>query len=384
MREPTEQDERRWAGFVADMVGSEAGATPARVQLEQIAEKYVATLREQAAAVCVRYPDRVREATRTPIDEPLSDFKGAFYLYERLIQETWGPLLLGFLDWVFSTLEPDQVPVFLLRDAGCMFYLAQQPGNWPFGRAAAKLYLSRPLLGIEDEWTGAYRWTGDANRVFQYLGYHGFENGHTRQLVLVDTGAYGSLLKRLSQPPFNIKVQARFLYSHNPHIPGWLNYLGVPDPLAETMMDSIEFLFPQKYKKPTALEKKSLRGDRVPKPVLELAGSQSCHLYEATGRALENAQRPRMHQGGPVANCETEEGFRAVENLIGRLARLQRRAQLTSEWTGILPRSTPPSQKAREFLDSYPEELQGLNPAHLLPGGYKSNRPVIDWRKLGL
>jgi hypothetical protein len=385
-REPTEADERRWADFVDDMVGHEATAKPARTELERIAHRYVATLRERATDVIQASTDKVREATRTPNDEPLSEVKGAFYLYETAIRDVWGPLLIGFLDWVFSTLEPDQVPVFLLRDAGAMFYLAQQPGNRPFGRAAEKLYLSRPLLGVRDEWTGSYDWTGNPQHVYQYLGRHGFENGHTRQLVLVDTGAYGSLIKRLAEPPFGIQVQARFLFSHNPYIPGWLNTLGVPEQLGEIMMDSIEFLFPQKYQKPVALEKRSLTGERVPKPILARASSYSCYLYEATGRALENAQRPKAYRGGPVTNCETDEGFRAVENLIGRIAKLQWRAQMTGQWTGILDRATPASQKRQEFLDSYPAALQGLNPRHLLPAHYlgRENRRVVDLRKLGL
>jgi hypothetical protein len=365
-RTATADEEADWQQFITDLLGDSRLGEPAYPMLRTLAEQHVATLRRGATDAIARHPAAVGRLTRTPRDQALSDLKGAAYLMHRAVRFTWGPLLIGFLDWVWSTLEPGQVAVFLQRDAGAPYLLSTMAGNRPFGQPTSKLYLSRRLLGIRDQWSGPYRWGRHRRKkLLQYLRAAGFVPTNADRLVLVDTGTYGSLVSRLAEEPFGLNLQARFMFSKNRYIPGWLNTLGIPAELAELIMDSVEFGFPQKYRPPTVIVRETLTGKHVPKPELHLNGPVSCYLYEATGRALAQAQRP-LYRGTPVGNCQSTEGQRAVRRLIEQIATLHQQAVVTGAWTGVLHCAAPLSQDQASFERDFPPALRGVNPRSLL------------------
>ncbi|MFH1426437.1 MAG: hypothetical protein ABIG66_03295 [Candidatus Kerfeldbacteria bacterium] len=273
---------------------------------------------------------------------------------------------------MWTTIEPDQVPVFQLRDAGPAYYMMKL-GAAPFGRGGSRVPVSRRMLGVQDKWTGEYRWAVKQDAARAYLVQ---QNMLDARAVLIDTGAYGSVIKRLCEA-FDHQAQARFLFSYNPWIPGWLNVIGVPNGFGEVIMDSLEFCTPKTYKAVSSLEMADPQS-RIWQIRERTTSRISRYLYEANGYGLRQAVRPQLPKGPPVTSCETDEGIQAVDLLLKQILDMHEEARKTGRWTGVLGHSTPKSQDLARFLADYPREMTGVNPAHLLPGHYPENRRVVD------
>jgi len=313
----------------------------------------------------------VREACKK-WGEDLTSLDGAFFLHMEVARTMWGPLLIGFIDWIWATIRHDEVPLFLLRDAGPMLYLTQQP-LWQHDRSTRGVWLSRKLLGVQDIWTGQYTGKPDLGKLKRYLGQSGLDRPN---VVLVDTGKYGSLLKRLEQSPFDWTPQSRFLVSGNPHVPGWLNHLDVPVELRNLVLDSIELFFVKRYRSVEDLDPSTLR-QRMPRPLQVRSGRISQELYAANGLGLELAERRRpIRHRKEILDCESDQGFRGIERVLGEIETAAIKA--ADRWTGVIPAALPVSQDPTTFMLGWPTRLVGINPQHLLPGGYRSNRRTVS------
>lgn len=401
-----EERDPRWDGFTADLAGVHVRYViayrkknrrtfdrlrKAKRELVILAYEFVESLRAQARLE-LSNPEtaaKIRVLTGAPRHEPLSEVKAAFWLYERAVRQVWGPFLLGFLDWVWSTLEPGQIAVFLKRDIGAAYYLATR--DRPMGQDVREIYLSRDMMALYDEWTHVKSQIAP-DRAHWYLNHNKINRDFADKIVVIDTGTWGSILARLYDKAFGkLRIQARFINSQNPYIPGYLNYHGVPARNARLIMDSLELIFPQRYGPVTKLQ-----AGGVPMPYLVRNGQTSQYLYDATSHALNICKRPRLQskanmpvwEGTPVANCESDEGFEALQLLLHDIHSRQQRMLSGTAWRGVLHRSTPPSQRVNpdtglvDLIENYPEGLRDVNPAHLLPGGYGPDRRTVDLKRL--
>lgn len=370
-KEQRKKHERKWRMFAKDL-SEDIASDDLKAEARQIANAYVRSLRDEADLVVTDNERTVRQFTNTPPSEPLTDIKGAYYLHWQMAQYIWGPLLYAFVDWMWTTIEHTEVPVFLLRDAGPAYYVMKL-GAAPFGRGGSRVPVSRRMLGVKDRWTGEYRWWVTPNAAQAYLVQHHVLN---HRAVLIDTGAYGSVIQRLFEA-FGHTAQARFIFSYNPWIPGWLNYIDVPTDFGEVIMDSLEFCTPKTIKSVSRL-KRADSSNSIWKITERPTSVISRYLYGANGFGLRQAVRPQLPKGPTITDCETGEGMQAVELLLKKIHARHVEARLTGRWTGVLGTPTPKSQDQPRFMAEYPRELTDVNPIHLLPGHYPADRRKID------
>jgi len=276
-------------------------------------------------------------------------------VYER-VKTHWGPLMQWFVNWVVRTTPCDAHIVLLLRDAwpiGKVVEYGMQPLS---GRTITPLYLTRALLDIEDE-SHKRRESVNEKMLREYCAAL-----FDPKAVVVDTGCWGTLFAALYKK-FNLCLQTRFFFSHNPWIPSFLTSLGVPDILGEILNDSIEVLLAKRHGRITGLAPADplihkhahlarLNGSGII-PVLKPTGDISFALHRATKLGLFHGEPPT-------------EGM--ALRILREMAEMHVRSRDTGIWTGILKRNTPTWSGGEAFLASYPEELKGINPPDLLRG----------------
>lgn len=268
-------------------------------------------------------------------------------LHEYIGEHLYGPLISGYVNWVEKKCgEADHAgPVFFaLRDAAPLETAANVLWNgksiYPVG-----VYANRPMLMIEDEISP--EWAHANGKVVEYLGMLGLAG--MKKVVWADTGAWGTVVKALKVGLLNKSdFIPLFWYSHNPHIPGYLNGLldecGIEDKFGEVLNDSLECVFPQPFSRPLDVVKGNL-GWQVK---LEMSSFLSQQWGQA---ALLGAHKAalRVFWEGFSPDQERE----ALLNL----KKLSESAQNTGNWTGVLAVNTPTWSKGSEFINSWPKNL---------------------------
>lgn len=270
-------------------------------------------------------------------------------VHKTLGREVYGPLIVGFLEWVEHELSEKNVPPgpvhFALRDA------------WPFYAAAHVLwdgshvyypvgtYLNRPLLGIEDEI--APELTHTDGFVAEYLKKNNMSDAG-KPVALVDSGAWGTVIRALKETYLpGTPLFPLFWYSHNPHIKGFINGLlaevSLPPEFGEVLNDSMECVFPQGYRRPVAFETSGTTR------TLSLIKSDA--LSVAWGQAaLEGVIEAAHAYKNGISHEDVLRG-------IHKAYRLSQQSKLSGEWTGVLSTHTPTWSKGDEFLASWPTHL---------------------------
>jgi len=280
-------------------------------------------------------------------DQPWETFvtKGEV-LHQYVGEKLYGPLIVGYINWVERKCKEigyQGSVYFALRDATPLMVAAtvlwEGENLKPVG-----IYANRPILGIADEMvTGQIQ---NAQAGLKYLEGKGLYQ--KSEVVWADSGAWGTVVKLMKQTILtDTKVYPFFWYSHNPHIPGYLNSLMVEAELSEKMLetinDSLECTFPQPYQRPTQVEKDGNGWDVVLVPSTELA--------IVWGKAaLEGVTMAAQHLKGNFSH------FKEIAQLK-MLARLSISTRVTNEWTGVLPHNTPTWSKGTQFLADWPVNL---------------------------
>lgn len=269
-------------------------------------------------------------------------------LHYKIGKELYGPLLVGFSQWVEKKIGEigHSGPVFLvLRDAAPLKVAADVMWNgkdiYPVG-----IYANRPLLGIKDEISP--EWSDVNGNLLEYLKSLGLTDA--KKAIWIDSGAWGTVPKVLKENMLqNSKFYPLFWYSHNPHIPGFLNELismsGVDLKFGEILNDSLECVFPQPFKRPLDIfeNKLSWQIELKPSGLLSLKWGQS---------ALAGVQQCAQEKfiGG------TQSAGENLENLH-KLIKLSQYSKENNVWTGVLPINTPTWSKGEEFLASWKPNL---------------------------
>lgn len=267
----------------------------------------------------------------------------------RYVGETlYGPLIAGCVQWMsqkYAEVGINGPIYFALRDAAPLQSAAQILWNGsvliPVG-----IYANRPMLGVEDEI--APEKSAMNGKVLQYLGLMGLAN--MEKVAWVDTGAWGTVVKALKMGLLASQdFYPLFWYSHNLHIPGYLNDLlsqcGLPDKMGEILNDSLECVFPQPYLRPLELEDNS-HGLRVKL-------SPSNDLSQVWGEAALagiQAAAIKVFKAGGVSRIDQ---LAALKNL----AALSEKNKQTGQWTGVLGSNTPTWSQGSKFIAEWPEHL---------------------------
>jgi len=299
------------------------------------------------------------------------DLQVAMQLHMDFAEKYWGPVFHAFIRWVLAT-TGDAPIVLLLRDIWGVGKLVERGLVAEAAtRKITPLYVSRAILGIEDE---AHEPTKAAQAELLRIYLQPlFQPG----VVVVDTGCWGTILVKLNEL-YGLKVPARYLFSHNPYVPGFLNWIGVPDPLAEVFNDSIEVLLCKGQDRVTELRRSPdpLNRDQLMRvnghdvePIRRQVSPMSYYLHEAAKMGITLSKNPTRSQ---------------LLYTIRRMAELHVETRETGVWTGILGRNTPTWGKGAAFVAAYPEALRSLNPPELLPGGYAPDRPQVNLGGLSL
>ncbi len=271
-------------------------------------------------------------------------------LHHFIGKELYGPLLIGYVQWIesFAALYDYRGNVyFALRDASPLLAAAEVrwgPEFWWGSRiwTPVPVYANRPLLGIEDEI--APECSIADGQVRTYLENKGMV-GKGKMIVWADTGAWGTVVKALKQTVCKDNyLWPLFWYSHNPHIPGYLNQrlqqMGVSEKYGEILNDSLECVFPQVYLRPLAVNADHSDVVLIPGPYLSQQWGAAA-LSGVTQAALIHKHLTVVVQ------------LQALEKLI----ELSAKAKETGTWTGVLSTNTPTWSHGDDFLANWPEGL---------------------------
>lgn len=242
---------------------------------------------------------------------------------ERLYYEVgrlWAPLLVHWRNWIVARAR--HPPVLIMRDAKPLTSL-------PISKEWSAAWLNRENCGIPDEIAGSV--SRRDSLLEEYLRGHRLMEPFT----FVDTGCWGSIVKEFHEV-LGLRFQPLFFFSHNPHIPGFLNECGVPEGIGELLNDSLECCFPNTVTRPHAFQK----SNDVIVPCTSVMDPVSVTLGCAVMRGVENA-------------FLTEE---TIPVIIERLVRLSEKAQ-RGAWTGILPHHSPTWSRGASFLADWPPRL---------------------------
>lgn len=240
--------------------------------------------------------------------------------YYHRIGASWGPILKGWREWLIR--EAEYQPYLVQRDAKPLTVL-DLSCQWP------QIWINRLLCSVDDEISGDHDTSTDP-LLYRYLE----ERGLNKPFTMIDTGCWGTMVKRLTET-FGLVIQPLFFYSHNPHIPGYLNVIaGVPDLTLETLNDSLECCFPNLFSRPAKLV---VGESGKVKPKLEALGGLSGTLGKAALVGLQEASS--------VNHVTPEQG---LETLLGMYQDAKE-----GVFTGILPTHTPTWSEGSSFLASW-------------------------------
>ncbi|KKR79702.1 MAG: hypothetical protein UU25_C0009G0009 [Microgenomates group bacterium GW2011_GWB1_40_9] len=268
-------------------------------------------------------------------------------LHEQIGLEIYGPLLVGYCQWVEQMCEQighTGLVHMALRDGAPMLSAAtvlwKDTDIVPHG-----VYVNRPILGIEDEISADVE--GADAYVLHYLAQQGIHpNG---KLVLCDSGAWGTVVKEMKQKLLpDTQFYPLFWYSHNPYIPGYLNSLlqelGHPDSVGEIVNDSLECVFPQCWERPT-------HTTILPSGHINVVLTPNVPLAVAWGESALN--------GVVKAATNYKQGISHEEELdaLHAIVISSKYAQESGTWTGVLPDHTPTWSRGQEFLSAWPKDL---------------------------
>lgn len=268
-------------------------------------------------------------------------------LHEWVGSDVYGPLIAGYCQWVFhqcANLDHSGLVHMALRDGAPMLAAAQvlwkKTSIIPHG-----IYVNRPILGIEDEISNDA--ISSDPHVLDYLSQHGIHpNG---KLVLCDSGAWGTVVKEMKTKLLpSTQFYPLFWYSHNPHIPGYLNGLlqemGESDSIGETINDSLECVFPQCWERP-------IETFEQPSGQIDVVLHANTPLAIAWGEsALNGVAKVAQHYKHGISH---EKEIETLHNII--FASLH--AKQWSVWTGVLPDHTPTWSHGTQFLSQWPADL---------------------------
>jgi len=269
-------------------------------------------------------------------------------LHQYIGENIYGPLVVGYCNWVKHQCDDightDGNVYFALRDAAPLLAAAdilwQGNGLKPVG-----IFANRPILGIEDEFTPDAE-SENYQMGLKYLEKHGVhKNG---DIIWVDSGAWGTVVKLMKETVLkDTNLYPFFWYSHNPHIPGYLNELqtqtGIPEKTLEILNDSLECMFPQPWQRPTTV----MDNGNGPEVILKPSTILSIQWGNA---AIDGVTKAAHRLNGSVTQDSEIMHLKL-------LAELSEQSQKTGEWTGVLPVNTPTWSKGSEFLASWPAEL---------------------------
>lgn len=259
-------------------------------------------------------------------------------------KEIYGPLIAGYCQWV--TQECQKLGYhgdvfFALRDAAPLeeaaFVSWSQKGLNPVG-----IYANRPMLGVDDEISPeTSQANGDVLAYFEKKGVHA-----TDKVIWADTGAWGTVIKVLKTTLLKDKeLYPFFWYSHNPYIPGYINKLldetGLDNKFGETLNDSLECMFPQKYLRPLQITQDSNDVVLIPSNYLAILWGQA---------ALD---------GVKAGVSDWQDGLSLNEQVheLLNLHALSQEAKQTGHWTGVLPTNTPTWSHGQTYLAQWPVRL---------------------------
>ncbi len=257
-------------------------------------------------------------------------------------EKLYGPLIVGYVEWLEKKVNEvgHQGNVyFALRDAAPLMTAAEIMWQGKTLKSVG-VYVNRPLLGVDDEIAPEKaKVNGDMKAYLQGLEITGAE-----KVIWSDTGAWGTVVKMMKQTglvPGNL--YPLFWYSHNPHIPGYLNELlvkeGLPEKFGEVINDSLECVFPQQWLRP--LELASVQGDWQPK-LLPADG-----LSRLWGQAaLTGVAEAAKHSREVVSE----------DKAINHLYKLHQEAKM-GFCTGVLAENTPTWSNGEQFLAEWSEDL---------------------------
>ncbi len=268
-------------------------------------------------------------------------------LHEYVGHTIYGPLIVGYCQWVRAYCQDigyTGTVHMALRDAAPLLVAAdilwKNTELTPHG-----IYVNRPILGIEDEI--AKDTTGFDAHIFHYLAQHGIQPDG--KLVLCDSGAWGTVVKEMKQKLLpTTQFFPLFWFSHNPHIPGYLNTLlselGKEEVVGEIINDSIECTFPQCVERPTKTTPSASGSiDVVLTPSTHLAKSWGASALVGVAHAAEEFPQGISHDAELAA--------------LTHIIALSEHAAKTKTWTGVLPTHTPTWSHGEQFLSEWPADL---------------------------
>lgn len=306
----------------------------ARELTPELAETYIGSLRAHIGAAYESYDAFVDKGKE---------------VHKALGRDVYGPVIIGFLQWAEQKLHDNGVkegPVhFALRDAWPFYTAAHVMWDGSSSYHPVGTYINRPLLSIEDEIAPENAQINGF--VADYLGKSGIVDAG-KPVALIDSGAWGTVVRSIKETYLpHTPFYPLFLYSHNPHVPGFINAMllesGLPAEFGEVINDSLECVFPQQYKRPIIFitDGSSRTLSLEPSDALSVAWGEA---------ALEGvAEAARSHKGG-ISHDE-------VVSAVKKLYTLSQYANTTGEWTGVLPTHTPTWSKGEEFLAQWPDRL---------------------------
>lgn len=242
--------------------------------------------------------------------------KGARFFYQ--LGKAWGPLMRNWATWVTHKTQDKNIAL-ILRDAKPL-EMIDTTQEWH------RLYLNRKNCGISDEISGDD--TSMHPLLKEYLDQYNCSQGFT----FVDSGCYGSIVLELHR--IGVNLNPLFFFSKNPHIPGYLNELGVDEETGTILNDSLECAFPNIYNRPQEFISE---GGKI---VVKL--SHADELSIRFGRAALQ---------GIKDSCMLDER-KSLEKILKLLERSQK-----GDFTGIFQSPSPEWSQKKEFLDNWPKTL---------------------------
>jgi len=233
----------------------------------------------------------------------------------------WAPLMLFWSEWVKRKAQGEIA--IILRDAKPLCAL---PGTAQWKR----LFLNRLVCGVPDELSG-----DSAGKLNPLLKKYLEQNGCSQGFTFADSGCYGTVVLELHKLGLNFRPL--FFFSKNPHIPGFLNEVGLSMEEGEKLNDSLECGFPHLIERPTKLT--------------EEAGKVQVILRPADALSVKFGQAA---MSGVASACHHPRT--SAQEAAKTLLLLSDKAH-AGQFTGVLPRTSKEWALKKEFLASWPTHL---------------------------
>lgn len=320
--------------------------------MKSFVDSYVGPLFQRIAANLSR--NGIGNATDLEEEVKQGILKCGSDIYEEVGREVLGPLVVRFAECVLLHAPPGSTVAFLARDAQPYFAAAgvlnQRDDIARKGVNLRYVTLNRGHLKIADENLdkGGAQLNGRAQEALldEYLAQEGF--GNPRGVVIVDTGCWGTMIEKLMKEAeirgaekLNIQ-QVFFMYSHNPHIFGYVNKvarLHGPGKLATEGVfigDTFECL-----PKGEESSKEFTRGDdKKVRPVRRPIESDYLTAWqEAVLRGVEASAK--VFLGSPERFPTGSQALSILE---------EKKSEARNSFTGVLPQATPEWSDGKDFL----------------------------------